>query len=541
MNIPSWIAPADFSAALSQFATAIGAEWVFSEKEDVDLYRDAYSPYWNEEKELRASAAVAPATVEEVQQVVRIANQYKIPLFPISTGKNLGYGGSAPSYNGSVVVDLKRMNRIIEVDDKRHFAIVEPGVSYFDLYNYIRRNKLRVWIDTPEPGWGSVVGNSLDRGIGWSLAHYRDHFESHCGMEVVLANGEVIRTGMGALPGADTWAQYPHGFGPSVDGLFAQGNFGIVTKMGFWLMPEPEAYMTAKVMVPKRRDLIPLVDVITQIEHAELIGLPHYDSQLAYMNDPELLALTSQPGGPTDEDLDRYAQSRGIPAWECTLSFYGPDETVDANWRYTQRKLKERIPSIAFEQGRKFSFPMSDEEMEQVPFGVSIGVPSLEAFSRSGARSRRNPTAADGHLLLSPVFPKTGEAALEVIRTFAPILQAAGGSAGSLSNPWFSAPQAWIHRSFNYIIGFPIMRSDPELNKRSRDGWLEALRIGAERGWGEYRTSPVFSEAVANIYSYNDYALRRFNERLKDAADPNGILAPGRSGIWPKHLRESKA
>src|SRR5699024_10098929 len=113
------------------------------------LYRDAYSPYWNEEQELRASAAVAPATVEEVQQIVRIANQYKIPLFPISTGKNLGYGGSAPSYNGSVVVDLKRMNRIIEVDDKRHFAIVEPGVSYFDLYNYIRKNRLRVWIDTP--------------------------------------------------------------------------------------------------------------------------------------------------------------------------------------------------------------------------------------------------------------------------------------------------------------------------------------------------------------------------------------------------------
>ena len=81
-----------------------------------------------------ASAAVAPDTVEQVQKVMRIANTFKVPMFPISTGKNLGYGGSAPNLSGSVVLDLKRMNRVLEVDDKRHFALVEPGVSYFDLY-----------------------------------------------------------------------------------------------------------------------------------------------------------------------------------------------------------------------------------------------------------------------------------------------------------------------------------------------------------------------------------------------------------------------
>jgi hypothetical protein len=62
-----------------------------------------------------------------VQQIVRTANTYRIPLYPISTGKNLGYGGSAPNLTGSVVVNLKRMNRILEVDDTRHYAPSSPA------------------------------------------------------------------------------------------------------------------------------------------------------------------------------------------------------------------------------------------------------------------------------------------------------------------------------------------------------------------------------------------------------------------------------
>jgi FAD/FMN-containing dehydrogenase len=138
MVLPQNVSEADFNAALGEFRTAVGAQWVFSSDDDVALYRDSYSIYWGEPEERVASAAVAPAKVEEVQQVVRIANKYKIPLYPISTGRNLTYGGSAPNMRGSLVVDLKRMNRILEVDDKRNFALVEPGVSYFDLYNHIK-------------------------------------------------------------------------------------------------------------------------------------------------------------------------------------------------------------------------------------------------------------------------------------------------------------------------------------------------------------------------------------------------------------------
>ena len=194
--------------------SAVGDDWVFSSEEDVALYRDSYSIYWGEPEERVASAAVAPANVEQVQQIVRIANKHRIPLYPISTGRNLTYGGSAPTLSGSVIVDLKRMNRILEVDEDRHFAVVEPGVSYFDLYNYITERGLKVMLDVPDPGWGSPIGNSLDHGVGYTMAPFRDHFGSHCGMEVVTAEGDVIRTGNGAMPDSESWQDYRYGVGP---------------------------------------------------------------------------------------------------------------------------------------------------------------------------------------------------------------------------------------------------------------------------------------------------------------------------------------
>src|SRR5688572_16934806 len=125
MALPPNVSEAAFTAALDKFRAAVGAEWVFTSDEDTALYRDAYSPYWGELEERMASAAVAPSTVEEVQAVVRAANEHGIPLYPISTGRNLAYGGCAPIYSGSVVLDLKRMNRVIEVDERNAFALVE--------------------------------------------------------------------------------------------------------------------------------------------------------------------------------------------------------------------------------------------------------------------------------------------------------------------------------------------------------------------------------------------------------------------------------
>lgn len=81
------------------------------------------------------------------------------------------YGGPAPRVSGSVAVDLHRMNKIIEVNEKFSYATVEPGVTFTDLYDYCVEHKLSVWPSVPSLGWGSVVGNvmPLPYGSPWDM------------------------------------------------------------------------------------------------------------------------------------------------------------------------------------------------------------------------------------------------------------------------------------------------------------------------------------------------------------------------------------
>ena len=88
----------DFAAALAAFREAVGEAHVYTKEEDVALYRDAYDVQWGLPGQRQVSAAVAPESLAQVQKVMVAANRYRIPIYPIATGMNLGYGGSAPIY-----------------------------------------------------------------------------------------------------------------------------------------------------------------------------------------------------------------------------------------------------------------------------------------------------------------------------------------------------------------------------------------------------------------------------------------------------------
>lgn len=535
MRIPPGVSRQDFESAISRWQKLIGNEWVFTADEDVDLYRDAYTPFRHESGEIIPAAAVAPDTVEQVQEIMRIANRYRIPIYPVSTGRNLGYGGSAPVLSGSVVLDLKRMDRILEVNERNAFALVEPGVSYFDLYRYIRERGYRLWIDVPAPGWGSLIGNSLDHGAGYTANPHRDHFDCHCGMEVVLANGELVRTGMGALPGAETWQQFKYGYGPTVDGLFAQSNFGVVTKMGFWLYPEPEAYFDATVSVPRFNDVIPLVDIIANLIYGGVLNsntIMESPMRVGTLDNPainELFLHTDRPEAV--RELDRYAARNRLAFWTDRMKFYGPEQVVKAQWEHTKKKFSQ-IPGVSFQEGKFLRFPLPQEQIDALTDKENIGVPSLEAF-KDGARSPSNPTPNMGHLGFSPVIPMTGEAVIESQRVIAQALVDLNAT------PAFNTlPNSYHTRDFVILIGFSIM-DDPDINKKSREIFRRLIKLAAEHGWGEYRTHTAFMDDVAEVYSFNNHALRRLHETLKDAIDPNGIISAGRYGIWPRQLRKN--
>ncbi len=539
MVLPPNVSEKEFAAALGEFKAAVGADWVFSSDADVALYRDSYSIYWGESEERVASAAVAPAKVEEVQQVVRIANKYRIPLYPISTGRNLTYGGSAPTLRGSVVVDLKRMNRILEVDEQRHFALVEPGVSYFDLYRYIKERNLKVMLDVPDPGWGSPVGNSLDHGVGYTLAPFRDHFGSHCGMEIVTPEGDVVRTGMGAVPGADSWHDFRYGAGPSIDGLFAQSNFGIVTKMGFWLMPMPEAYFTGTVTVPRYRDLDPLVQEVSYLDDLFLIGMPEYGSPagggLFAPPSPALAALL-QNGWPSMDALDAFVASERRPAWSVTLPFYGTEETVRAGWQAVKRRFAKALPGAAFQDGEILTLPIPQEKEATLSDKPRFGIPSLEMFVLVARNPLTASDPADGHADFFAMIPRKASAVWEAARVMAETYREMG--APPMHTP-FATPIGYYSRCFIMATLVPTWR-DPVKNARSRALFARIIDRCAERGWGCYRTAPAFQDQVISKYSYNNSSLLRFQEKLKDGIDPNGIISPGRYGIWPAKMRSRR-
>ncbi len=219
--------------ALDRFTAALGPDKVLTEPAQLDEFRDPFSnPTWDD---FTGSAVVLPTTVEEVQAVVRIANETGVPLWTHSTGRNNGYGGPAPRVKGSVIVSLRNMNKVLEIDEELGYAVVEPGVRWFDLYEAIKARDAKLMLSIADIGWGSVIGNTLEHGA--TYLPYGLDFQAQCGMEVVLPDGDLLRTGMGAMPGNKSWNLYRRGLGPTPDQMFMQSNLGIVTKMGVWLMP----------------------------------------------------------------------------------------------------------------------------------------------------------------------------------------------------------------------------------------------------------------------------------------------------------------
>jgi (+)-pinoresinol hydroxylase len=537
MVLPPNVSEPDFKAALAEFQSAVGTNWVFSSDEDVALYRDSYSINWGEPEERVASAAVAPAKVEEVQQIVRVANRYRIPLYPISTGRNLTYGGSAPNLRGSVVVDLKRMNRILDVDEKRAFALVESGVSYFDLYNYIRDRNLKLMLDVPDPGWGSPMGNSLDHGAGYTMAAFRDHFASHCGMEVVTPDGSVIRTGMGAAPNAESWQDFHYGAGPTVDGLFAQSNFGIVTKMGFWLMPMPEAFLSGTVTVPRHRDLDTLVQETSYLEDLGLTGMPQYGSPIAQGPGAAAVARLMQNGWPSLEAVENFVSAQKLPAWSVELYFYGPEETVRGTWQAAKRRFSQAIAKATFQDGEFLTLPVPRANEPTQSDKPRLGVPALEVFNMV-ARNSLNPNdPPDGHADLFVTIPRKASALWESSRVLFEAHREVGMP--SRHSP-FSTPFTYYSRCFWTGTTVPTWR-DAAKNARSRELFAKVMDRCAEHGWVGYRTNPAFQDRLISKYSFNNNSLLRFQEKLKDAIDPNGIISPGRYGIWPASMRKNRA
>lgn len=494
---------------------ALGADKCFFELLDRTSYQDKFAV---DDAAHHPAGAVAPDTVEEIQAVLRIANEYRLPVFPIARGKNLGYGGTAPVMAGSVVMDLSRMKKI-EFDAELGTVLLEPGVGFYDLYDYVQRNNLPYWLSTPGNSWGSVMGNALDRGVGYTP--YGEHTKNICGLEVVLANGEVVRTGMGAFSGAPTWQAYPFGFGPGWDQMFVQSNFGIVTKMGMWLMPEPESLMGMDVEFDRPEDLKVMVDTIAPLRRERL--LTQSPSIGNWMRAAAVLTTrdqwTDEPGALSDSVIDAIRRQFNIGWWGVSLRLYGREDVNKAAYKVLEQAMGAAGPmSIRPTAWRK------GEPLEYTGWtGTPMTFP-MQNVNWYGGRG--------GHIGFSPIIPQDGDAALaQFRRTYARYREYGMDYQGSF---------AFGERHLTNVNAMIFNKDDPQMMAKIDPFFRTLVSDAKEQGYGEYRTHLDYMDLVAGSYDFNAGSLHRMNEAVKDALDPNGIIAPGKSGIWGSAYRQER-
>ncbi|GAA5887883.1 hypothetical protein JCM5296_001797 [Sporobolomyces johnsonii] len=469
------------------------------------------------------SAVAYPGSTAEVQAIVKWANRWVFPLWPVSIGRNLGYGGSAPRVPGSLVIDLgKRMNKVLNIDEKAANCLLQPGVTYIELYEELKRRGLgdKLWIDVPDLGGGSVIGNTIDRGVGYTP--YGDHFAQHCGMEVVLANGEVVRLGMDSMPGAKTGCMYQYGFGPYLDGMFTQSNLGIVTRMGVFLMPNPGGILPFCITFKNKDDLSAAVDVLQPLMNARLLGnVPSlrvglWDAAVYGSKDdfwPE------NAGRPVPDDIEaKILESEDLGHWVFYGALYGPPEITTPQWETVKSRFKG-IKDVRFQL--REDVPAKSYLHDRA--AVFAGVPTF----RELAWHKWIPNA--GELFFAPISGVSGEDAVKQSK----IAKEICGSHGfDYLGTFYIGP-----REMHHIVTLLFDRSKPEERVRAEKCIRELIAVFAEMGYGEYRSHIATADQIMGTYNWNDGAFLKLNEAIKDALDPNGILQPGRSGIWPKSYR----
>lgn len=503
----------NYDKAFTEFQSIVGAQWASNSKSDREQYNDPFNP--GDPLEFVSGGFVVPVSVEEVQAVVRIANQYRVPLWPISTGKNLACGGAAPLKPGTVMLDLKRMNRILEVDEELGYAVVEPGVSFFDLHRHFKENNIKLWMSVPGPGWGSLIGNGLERGLGYG--YFSDHFGSSCGLEVVLPNGELLRTGMGAMEGNSSFHLLPYGYGPAVDGLFTQSNYGIVTRLGRNLLPEPETYMSCEINCKTDEGLEAIVGSLRPFKLDETIRNPLVISNLEIITSFMSVRSDCYNGeGPLPAEALKTIQDKlGLGRWNASFGLYGSEVKVQDSWKRIKSVVRHikgiEVHERVYHPGDKIVHPRDQSQ---------AGIPSLSEFALTNWRG------SGGHIDFSPVGPFRGKD----MRIMNDLARSMLHDNGFDHLAGFYCETRAI-RNVNTVV---FNKNDPDEMARMRHVFGELVNRFAQLGYGAYRTHLAYMDQVAGTYDYNNGAMLNFQQTLKEAIDPNGIIAPGKSGVWPK-------
>jgi 4-cresol dehydrogenase (hydroxylating) len=527
--------------ALEAMAQVVGNAHVHDDAASIERYAASTAA-----RAMRPLAVVRPGSTPEVARLAAIAGAHHIAIYPVSTGKNWGYGDACAVGAGQVVLDLSRMNRIVQVDPELAYAVIEPGVTQRQLSDFLREQRTGLWCDCTGAGPDtSFVGNILERGFGHSP--YGNRLQHVAGMQVVLANGEVLDTGFGHYPNARTTHLFPYGIGPFLDGLFTQSNFGIVTRIGIWLMPQAACVNHFLCSVARHADIAAVVDALRPLRmDGTLRSIVHIGNDLRVLSGGRVFPQAAAPGRSSLPEGVRaqLGAMAGVGAWTVSGALYGSEEQVAAARKALRRALKptagrpvfitERKLRLARFLGQVLGYTAAGKRLRakaalgESLFAMNRGIPNGRFLAGAYWRRRGGlpvafPHNADpardncGMLWVSPVLPLRGGDLLALYALAEPVFREFGFDL-------FATFSMINERSLGGVLTVAYDKEDPGEVERAHGCYKEVFRRVMEAGYIPYR---VGNHSMGELDPHGDVYWKTV-ARIKAALDPAGVIAPGR-------------
>jgi len=461
------------------------------------------------------AAVVFPLTEDEIIQLVKISNDLRCTLYPISRGKNLGYGDAQGTSSGQIIVDLRKMNKIVEVNKDLCYATIQPGVSQEQLYQHIRTGNSGLQLDVTGAGLdASIVGNILERGFGHT--DYGDRFARVISMNIVLPNGELIQTGFRGFGDSDAGKTYRYGLGPMLEGLFSQSNFGIITEMTIELMPRPDRTVMFAVACQDESDL---PNVILAIRELKLKGI---------VNSAVHIANKSRTVGNKKNPF--------VGAWNFSGCIAGPAVLVNARKKIIRKTLRKYLRKYTLVFFGSFFVNLLDWVDRNV-FKLSFYPPIREVF----AEQNGIPTDEPLRTLLDDENIKSESIAIDSYQNcFSWINAVCSADSKQVSRCIDLLTEKFREKNYEFRVTMTAVNPrtlilisnityprNVEAISKAREFVKECHELLNKNGFLPYRSgSGAYSDLPA--YSKETAALLK---SIRKIVDPNNILAPGKYNL----------
>ncbi|WP_374661010.1 FAD-binding oxidoreductase [Inhella sp.] len=486
----------------------------------------------------------------EVLRLVQEANRRGWALYPYSTGLNWGYGGSQPPRAGCVPVDLSGMKRILNADQisvSHPVAVIEPGVTQGQLADFLAERHPGLSFNVTGSARGtSLIGNALDRGVGYLGPRREDLF----GLEVVTGRGDLLHTGFRRLGEHSELANlHPYGLGPMLDGLFFQGNFGIVTSACFRLLPRLPEQVAVSLALHDANRLGEFIDVLAALKRENVMhSVTHIGNQartrasLSHGMHGYLASRCGLSGAELDRALELALEVVAPGEW---TSLGGVGGTA-AQVRSAMSEVRHRMRGLArvmvvteerlnlglklFDALRKWPFARAQAAAISAVMplhGLAVGRPTdvaidnlLWKFGQPHLPAVRFEDSRCGVLFVSPALPMRGAYVQNFIAEMVAVAERFGHTLFTTLN--IETPLALVA-----ICNLLFDRESESERQRALDCATALQALVRERGLSVYRAR---ADMMGEIADPADPYWRLVRE-LKQVFDPNNVIAPGRYNL----------